>query len=46
MKGAKFMSNSMISAREALIPGGAYDKNKMKAPGRNIFLPFLYYYFY
>jgi len=25
----------MISAREALIPGGAYDKNKIKAPGRN-----------
>jgi hypothetical protein len=29
------MSNTMISAREALIPGSAYDKNKIKPPGRN-----------
>lgn len=30
--GARFMNTTMFSAREALIPGSAYDRNKQSAP--------------
>ena len=32
-KGARFMSTTMFSAREALIPGSAYDRSKSLVPG-------------
>jgi regulator of nonsense transcripts 1 len=35
--GARFMSTTMFSAREALVPGSAYDRSKTSAPG-----PFTY----
>lgn len=31
--GARFMSTTMFSAREALVPGSAYDRSKTSAPG-------------
>jgi hypothetical protein len=34
IKGGKFMSNTMISAREALVPGSIYDRSKIKPHGR------------
>ena len=32
-QGARFMSTTMFSAREALIPGSAYDRSKSLVPG-------------
>lgn len=34
--GGRFMSNTMFNAKEVLIPGSSYDRNKVAAaPGRN-----------
>lgn len=39
--GGNFMSNTMVSAREAIIPGSVYDRSKMNPPGRESFSFFL-----